>query len=72
MNNKDVVVIDNKRFLIIEKVEYKNSIYAYLINSNDEKDTMFVELKENAIKEIPKELLLTEVYPLFVNKFSEE
>ena len=72
MDNKNVFVIDNIRYLIIERVNHEDKTFAYLINSSDEKDTMFVELKENSVKEIPRDYFLTEIFPLFVDKFSKE
>ena len=72
MNDKNVVIIDNNRYLIIEKVEYNNGVYAYLINSNDEKDTMFVELNKDSVKNIPRDLFVTEIFPLFADNFSTE
>jgi hypothetical protein len=70
MEDKKVVVIDDKRYLIIETVEYNNSRYAYLINSDDDEDTMFVELRENSIVDIPKDLFAGEILPLFAEKLS--
>ena len=71
MDNKNVVIINDKRYLIVEKVAYKGKNFAYLINSNDEKDTMFVELEDNVVREIPNDIFATDIFPLFVEKFSE-
>ena len=71
MDNKNVVIINDKRYLIVEKVAYKGKNFAYLINSTDEKDTMFVELEDNVVREIPNDIFATDIFPLFVEKFSE-
>ena len=71
-NNKNVVIVNNNRYLIIEKVEYDGRTFAYLINSSDEKDTDFVELKEDRVLEIQKDFFVSNIFPLFVDKFSGE
>ncbi len=72
MNLDDkVLVLNDKKYLVIEDVEYENKKYLYLVNDNDEKDTTFVELEGNNLYTIDPDLFLSKILPLFEKKFSE-
>lgn len=68
--NKQITLEDNNTYVVIEQVEYNNSIYLYIANELDEDDTKFVEIKDNEIKKIDEQLFKSEILPLFVDKFS--
>lgn len=68
--NKQIALEDNNTYVVIEQVEYNNSIYLYIANELDEDDTKFVEIKDNEIKKIDEQLFKSEILPLFVDKFS--
>ena len=36
--NVDVVVLDNKSYIEVDRISIKGSVYAYLVNSIDKKD----------------------------------
>ena len=69
LENKAVVSEDGTRYIVIEYVEHKGRYFAYLQNSDDEKDTKFVELIGEEISDIVPEYFEGVVMPLFVEKF---
>ncbi len=69
LENKAVVSNDGIRYIVIDYVEHKGRIFAYLQNSDDETDTKFVELIGDEIDDIVPEYFEGVVMPLFVEKF---
>lgn len=71
INNK-VLTIDDKKYLVIETVEFEDKQYVYLLNKNDALDSMFREFffEENyGLKKIDPKLFEEKIYPLFIEKF---
>jgi len=73
MNLDDkVIVLEDKKYLVIEDVDFDNKKYLYLVNDADEGDTTFVELDGNNIFTIDPDLFMSEILPLFEEKFAKE
>lgn len=74
LNNKIFVLDDETRYSIIETIDYDNKIYAYLVNVEDELDSMFKEIviEDNnySLNDINEELFKNELLPLFMEKIS--
>ena len=72
--NKIFVLEDDNRYSIIETIDYENKTYAYLVNIEDELDSMFKEVvledNEYSLNDINKELFSTKLLPLFIEKIS--
>ena len=66
---KEFTLDNNKKYVVIEQVEYDNKIYLYLANSDDENDTMYVEVKDNDLLKIDPTLFEVHIFPLFLEKF---
>lgn len=72
--NKIFVLEDDTRYSIIETINYENKTYAYLVNIEDELDSMFKEviLEDNnySLNDINSELFSTKLLALFIEKMS--
>jgi len=74
MNIEDkVLTINGNEYVVVESVELDNKKYVYLVNTNNEIDSMFREIiinneEMNAVS-INKDLFTNEIYPLFIEKF---
>lgn len=69
-NNKVITTVDGKKYLTIEQVIYKEKTYLYLVNEDNEKDSMFVEARDNKFLGIEPELFNKNIFPLFVSKLT--
>ena len=65
------VTIDNKKYVVMENVEYENKKYVYLVNEEDLLDTLFQEinLEDQSLKPIETGLFVNTIFPLFKEKF---
>lgn len=76
MNYKDkVITLDSgKEYLVIEQINVNGKIYVYLVNNNNELDTMFCIIdEEGLIEKVDRDSLefREKVYSLFVEKFKQ-
>ena len=69
--NKEFTLDNNKKYVVIEQVNYNENIYLYIANSNDENDTMYVEIKDNDLLKIEPSLFEQHIFPLFLEKFRQ-
>lgn len=69
--NKEFTLDNNKKYVVIEQVNYNENIYLYIANSNDENDTMYVEIKDNNLLKIEPSLFEQHIFPLFLEKFRQ-
>lgn len=69
--NKKFTLDDGKTYLVIEQVDYDNHTYLYIANSDDDKDTKFIEVKDNSILPIDPELFESKIFSMFMDKFRE-
>ena len=63
---------NGKKYMIIETVQLDGKQYAYLVNRDNEIDSMFREValtEEKGLKEIDKDLFKEKIYPMFIKKF---
>mgnify|MGYP006916080001 CR=1 FL=1 len=56
---KKFILLDNKKYNVVEHVIYNDKVYVYLVNSNDEFDSMFREFIEHGGKIELKEIEAT-------------
>ena len=69
--SNDKFTLDNgKTYLVIEQVNYDNKTYLYIANRDDEKDTKFVEIKDDELLNIDPILFEEKILPLFVEKLN--
>lgn len=76
MNFKDKIITleNNKKYLVLDIVEYEDRKYIFLINNEDETDSIFREVLAGdnlKLKEIDQELFKNKIFPLFLNKFKD-
>lgn len=69
-SNDKFTLENGKTYLVIEQVDYDNKIYLYIANRDDEKDTKFVEIKDDNLLDIDPVLFEEKIFPLFVEKFN--
>lgn len=69
--NKKFTLDDGKTYLVIEQVDYDNHTYLYITNSDDDKDTKFIEVKDDSILPIDPELFESKIFSMFMDKFRE-
>jgi hypothetical protein len=67
--NKKITLGDGITYLVINQVNYNNSIYLYIVNKDNEDDTKFVEVKNDELLSIDPELFDTTIFPLFMEEF---
>ena len=68
-----VIVMDNdKKYIVIEQVEYDEHIYLYLVNRENDKDSKFVEIRDNQVFNIEPELFKEKIFPLFNEAIAKE
>ena len=74
LDNK-VFTIENKKYLVIETVVFDNKNYVFLVNRENELDSMFREiLNEDGnmiVKNIDPAIFNNKIYPMFLEKFQE-
>lgn len=58
-NNEEYIMTldNNKRYVIINALEFESVKYLYLINIDDENDYMITEFLEDSVKEVDDEQL---------------
>ena len=70
--NDKVITMDNgEKYIVIEQVDYNGKTYLYLINKEDNKDAIFVEIKNDNILKIDPKLFSQHILPLFLEKLSK-
>ncbi len=63
-----VVLLGNKKYLVVDTRKIGKGVYGYLVNKKDETDAMFVQLLEHGILEIDPPFLLNVVIPAFAEE----
>ena len=66
--NKVITIDSEKKYIVIEQVNYDKKTYLYMSNDSDSSDSMFVEIKDGDILEIDPKLFNDKILPLFVEK----
>lgn len=69
--DKKFTLDDNNTYIVVEQVDFENNTYLYIVNSMDEDDTKFVQIKDDEILDINPNLFNNKIFPLFVEKFSK-
>lgn len=69
--NKKFTLYDNKTYIVIEQVDFNSNTYLYIVNSIDEEDSKFVEIKNDELLDIEPVLFNEKILPLFLKKFRE-
>ncbi len=67
--NDKSLTINGKNYIVIEQVDYDNHTYLFLLNDNDELDSMFCEVNGKDVLLIEPELFKNKIFPLFIKKF---
>lgn len=75
LENK-VLTINNKEYFVVSVINYAGSAYAYLVNKNNEADSMFREVvtdKDNnlSVKIIDPSLFSKVLCPAFLDKIGQ-
>ena len=72
LENKIFVLDNGEKYSVVETVSYNNKIYAYLVNINDEMDSMFKEVcildNEINLEDIDKDLFKKNIVGLFIER----
>ena len=66
------LTINGKNYIVIEQVDYDNHTYLFLLNDNDELDSMFCEVNGKDVLLIEPELFKNKIFPLFIKKFTDK
>ena len=66
------LTINGKNYIVIEQVDYDNHTYLFLLNDNDELDSMFCEVNGKDVLMIEPELFKNKIFPLFIKKFTDK
>ena len=69
--DKKFTLDDNNTYIVVEQVDFENNTYLYIVNSMDEDDTKFVQIKDDDILDINPNLFNNKIFTLFVEKFSK-
>lgn len=69
--DKKITLDDGKAYLVIEEVEQDGRIYLCLVNSQNEEDMNFVEIKDNKAVDIESDFFNKNILPLFMDKFKK-
>ena len=66
-----IITVEDKRYIVIENVNYENKNYVYLVNETDQLDTIFqeIDLENKNLKPIETGLFVNIIFPLFKEKF---
>jgi hypothetical protein len=70
--NDKSLTINGKNYIVIEQVDYDNHTYLFLLNDNDELDSMFCEVNGKDVLMIEPELFKNKIFPLFIKKFTDK
>ena len=66
-----VITFDNgNKYIVVEQVNYENGLYLYLLNKENNIDTMIVKADGDRILSINPELYESKILPLFLEKFN--
>lgn len=68
--NKKITLDDDNTYIVIEEVNVDNNTYLCLVNSTNDEDITFVEIKDNKAVPIEDELFDKKIFPLFMEKFN--
>ena len=66
------LTVNGKNYIVIEQIDYKNHTYLYLLNDNDELDSMFCEVNGKDVLMIDSELFKDKICPMFIKKFADK
>ncbi len=66
------LTINGKNYIVIEQLDYDNHTYLFLLNDNDELDSMFCEVNGKDVLMIEPELFKNKIFPLFIKKFTDK
>ena len=69
--NKTLTLNDGIIYVVVEQVDYDDKTYLYVVNSEDENDTTFIELNGGNLSTIDPELFKNVIFPLFKEKFEK-
>jgi hypothetical protein len=69
--NKTLTLNDGITYVVVEQVDYDDKTYLYIVNSEDEKDTSFIELNGGNLSTIDPVLFKNVIFPLFKEKFEK-
>lgn len=64
------IIFNDKEYLVIDEIVYENKSYVYVVNKFNEEDSKFIEINENCINEIDKDLFNNTLFPMFIEKIS--
>ncbi len=70
-NNKVFTLKDGKKYMTIEQVEFEKKTYLYLVNVENDLDSMYVEINEDTISPIEPGLFNNYILPLFIQKLAK-
>ena len=74
--NKTFVLDNNEKYAVIESIVIENKIYVYLVNIEDEMDSLFMEVKtdnqELNLIEIDKAIFEEKILSAFIDKLRKD
>ena len=70
-SDKVITMSSGEKYIVIEQVDYEENTYLYLLNKEDDKDAMFVEIKDGKILKIDPELFEKTILSLFLMKLKD-
>lgn len=60
---------DNKKYIVVFSCIYQEENYAYLVEQQNYKNTMFCKFdNQNGLEEVTDQNIITEILRIFVNK----
>lgn len=68
--NQKFTLDNGNTYIVVEQVDFENKTYLFIVNNADEKDTRFVEIKDDSILEIESNYFEEKIFPLFLEKFN--
>lgn len=68
--NQKFTLDNGNTYIVVEQVDFENKTYLFIVNNVDEKDTIFVEIKDDSILEIESNYFEEKIFPLFLEKFN--
>ena len=72
INIKDTLILDNdNEYVVVCKTNFKNKIYYYILNNDDNSDFKFCYQENDDLVEIEDYKLIKELIPLFFNSVKE-
>ncbi len=72
INIKDTLILDNdNEYVVVCKTNFKNKIYYYILNNDDNSDFKFCYQENDDLVEIEDDKLIKELIPLFFNSVKE-